>query len=287
MSSMNKRATAENRFDFWEKRRGKIFSRRGGWIIGEAIYNCGYSMMDDLVGKASFFQVLVLNVTGRLPERRLADWLEAVYICMSWPDARIWCNQIGSLAGTMRASCVAAVCAGVQATDSPLYGVAPLRAGTHFIVEALALKKQGLTAEDIVERQCRRPGSKPTIVGYARPVATGDERVVALERVTAELGYERGEHLSLAFDIDAVLHERYGERMNIVGYVTGFMSDLGFSVEEICRIFTTVVNSGVHACYAEAAEQPPESFFPLRCEDIDYQGHPPRPVPDPDRGKEP
>lgn len=37
--------------------------------------------------------------------------------------------------------------------------------------------------------------------------------------------------------------------------------------------------SGVTVCYVEEADKPPESFLPLRCDDIEYQGKPPRKVP--------
>lgn len=40
-----------------------------------------------------------------------------------------------------------------------------------------------------------------------------------------------------------------------------------------------MVNGSVGACYAEAADHPPESFLPLRCDDIDYCGKPERQVP--------
>lgn len=265
---------------FWEQRRGKIYSRKGGWIIGEAVYNHGYSMMDDLVGKATWMQVLILNVTGKLPEQRLADWIEAVFICMSWPDARIWCNQIGSLAGTMQTTSVAAVSAGVLATDSTMYGAAPLLEGTRFIRESLIKKKNGLSIEDILKEHQRHPDSVPAIVGYVRPIATGDERVEAMKNVADQLGFETGEHLSLAFEIEQVMLEKFNEGMNINGYASAFLCDQAYSNMEIYRIGSTCASSGVLACYTEAADQLPESFFPLQCNDIDYQGPPPRPVPD-------
>ncbi|MBI5559532.1 MAG: hypothetical protein HY885_18065 [Deltaproteobacteria bacterium] len=264
---------------FWHKRHGVIYSRKGGWVVGEAVYNHGYSMMDELVGKASFFQVLILNVTGRMVERRLADWLENIFICLSWPDARIWCNQVGSLGGTMRTSPVAAVCSGVLAADSPMYGSAPLLAASQFIVDALLKKNKGMPVAEIVKLQQRRPGMPPNIVGYARPVASGDERVPAMKRVSSELGYTSGEHLTLAFEIEGFLLEKFNESMNIGGYIAGFLSDQEFNPQEIYRMCSMVVNSGVHACYVESMENPPESFFPLRCDDIDYQGVPSRPVP--------
>ncbi len=236
-------------------------------------------MMDDLVGKASFFQVLVLNITGRMIEQRLADWIENTFICMSWPDARIWCNQIGSLGGTLQTSPVAAVSAGILAADSPMYGSAPLVAASHFIVDALEKKQNGMAVEDIVKGYQRHPGRPPTIVGYARPVASGDERIPAMKRVAEQLDFMTGAHLALALEIEKVMMEKFNECMNIGGYMAAFFSDQGFSPQEIFRICSMVVNSGVQACYAESADQPPESFLPLRCEDIDYQGKAPRSLP--------
>jgi citrate synthase len=280
MSSKN--PDSEGITGFWDRRRGLIRSRKGGWIIGEAVYNHGYSMMDELVGKVSFFQVWVLNTTGRLPERRLADWIEASFICLSWPDPRIWCNQVGTLAGCLRASPVAAVTAGALTSDSRLYGPGTALAATTFIRDAVAKKQAGTDAAEIVRRHLSSQGSfggrQPAIAGYARPIASGDERVSALERVSEELGFPIGEHLALAYQIEEVLIDTYGEGMNITGYIAAFLMDQGFSPDESYRLFALCVSAGVNACYAEAADQPPESFLPLRCDDIEYQGTPARSV---------
>jgi citrate synthase len=240
-------------------------------------------MMNDLVGKKSYFQVLVLNAIGRLPEKRLADWLEALFMCLSWPDARIWCNQVGSLAGSARTSPVAGVCAGILASDSKMYGPGTQIMGVTFITKALRKKEEGLTPEMIIEQYPNRnPGKAPTIHGYVRPVASGDERVAAMERVTTDLGYKPGPHLLLAKEIEAVMLRQFNEGINLLGYCAAFLSDQGFDAIEQYRLVSTMVNSGVHACYAEAADLPAGSFFPLHCADIDYQGHAPRPVPDKD-----
>lgn len=273
---------AEDNVAFWQERRGIIRTRKGGWIPGGIVHNHGYSLVDDLIGKASYFQVLVLNVTGRLPERRLADWLEAHFICHSYPDARIWCNHIGSLAGTMQVSPVAAASAGVLASDSRMYGPGTIPAFIDFITDAVVKKKTGLSAEEIVRLCQRRPAAKPTILGYARPVANGDERIPAMERVSLELGFTRGEYLSLAFEIDEVMHRQHNERMNLLAYSIPFLCDQGFSAKEIHRMLSVLVYSGVLTCYSEAADSPPESFFPLQCYDIDYQGPEPREVPAPE-----
>jgi len=272
------RKPAKNNTSFWDNRRGVIRTRKGGWIPGEIVHCHGYDMMEDLVGRVSYFQVMILNITGRLPERPLADWMEAYFICNSYPDARIWCNQIGSLAGTTRSSPPVAAGAGILASDSKMYGPGTALAGIDFFVKAVNNKRRGMSVEDIVKSCQRNPKSKPVIIGYARPVAKGDERIEALERVRTKLGFERGEHLTLAFDLDKIMREKTGESMNLLAYVLPFLCDQGYTAREIDRMLSTIVYSGVLACYAEAADQPPEAFFPLQCEDVDYQGPPPREV---------
>ena len=266
---------------FWDNRRGKLFSRKGGWRIQEGvIHSHGYSMMDDLVGEVSYFQVLILNAVGKLPDRKLADWIEAVYMCLSWPDPRIWCNQIGALGGAANTSVVSATVAGVLAADSTMYGSRPLLDGVEFIQGALEKKRsQKLSAKEIVEQEIKKSRGKVNIVGYARPIASGDERVAAMERVTTQLGFEIGKHLQLAYEINDVLIQEHGESININGYVSAFLYDQGYTANEAYRIGCICVTSGVTACYVDSADRAHGSFFPLRCEDIEYQGKPAREVP--------
>lgn len=265
--------------NFWDEKRGRIRSSKGGWIIGEAVYNHGYSIMDDLVGKASFFQVLVLNVTGRMPDPSLGKWLDALFICFSWPDSRIWCNQVGALAATMRTSPTAGISAGILASDSRMYGPGALLPGIKFISEALSKKKKGKTAGEIIEEHPKRnEKGSPVIMGFAHPIVNGDDRVFAMRNVAISLGFQQGEHERLAFEIESLMKIKYHEGMNLLGYMVSFLCDQGFSSNEIRTMLGALVNSGIHACFEESYSQPPESFFPLRCEDIDYQGKPPRPL---------
>ncbi|MBI4794048.1 MAG: hypothetical protein HY789_15230, partial [Deltaproteobacteria bacterium] len=145
---------------------------------------------------------------------------------------------------------------------------------------ALNKRQRGASVEAIIRAHQRNPASKPVIVGYARPVANGDERVAAMQRVSLELGFAEGEHVRLALEIDGYLRGRFGETINLAGYLTAFLCDQGYTPLEIYRFCSLAVSSGVLACYAEAADQPPESFFPLQCKDIDYQGKPARDVPE-------
>lgn len=265
---------------FWDGQRGKVSSRNGGWIVGKGVFCHGRDIMKDLVGNVSYFQFLVLNAVGRLPDRPFADWLEAVYICMSWPDPRIWFNQVGALGGTIRTSPIAATSAGLLTAFSRTYGPKTLLEGIQFIREAVDKRGQGLSARDIVREECARHGGKPNITGYARPVAKGDERIEEMERLSESLGFSVGRHLALGYEIEKVLQEDYTENMNMTGYVAAFLADQGFSPEEAVRICSVLVSSGITACYVDTLERPAGSFLPQRCDDMDYQGKPSRPVPE-------
>ncbi len=272
--------TQEEAIAFLEQRRGKVFSRIGGWFPGRGVFSHGYSMLEELTGHKTYMQVVILNATGRLVDKPLADWVEAIYSCLSWPDPRIWCNQIGALAGSARASALTATVMGCLATDSRNYGVLPIIDGIRFIQGAMAQARAGASAEDIVASVTSARGGKPFITGYIRPIAKGVERLEAMEQVSRNLGIARGEHLQLAYQIEQVLMARYSEGMNINGYVAAVLSDQGFSPEDAYHIFPTVVASGVTACYLDNRQRPAESFLPLRCDDIDYQGPAARPLPE-------
>ena len=199
---------------------------------------------------------------------------------LSWPDSRLWCNQIAALGGTVRTSAAAATCAGLLASDTPLYAQKTLIESVNFINKALLQNQAGASPAEIVTRECARFKGRPYIVGYTRPIANGDERIAPLEKVATNLGFKNGEHLTLAYQIELVLKEKYGEKMNVNGYISAFVADQGISAEEAYRLSLMSTNSGITACYLDSLERPPESFLPLRCDDIDNQGPPPREVPD-------
>lgn len=273
---------------YWDQRRRRISSTTGGWVIGEGVFCHGYNMLDELMGEVSYFQLMFLSAVGHLPEKRLADWVEATFMCLSWPDSRIWCNQIGALAGSARTSPVAACSAGILASDSEMYGSRPLLEGVRFIQGALLQYRQDdgrdccdkQAVEQIVDAELKKHRGKLNIMGYARPIARGDERVEAIQRVTDKLEFNQGEHLKLAYEISDHLFERFGESMNINGYVSAFMADQGYSPEEVYLLSTLCVSSGVMACYVDYRNRPVEDFLPLRCDDIDYQGAPLRELPE-------
>lgn len=266
--------------EYLNTRRGKIISHTGGWFPGKGVFSHGYSMLEELVGHKTYMQILVLNATGKMISPVLASWIEGIYGCLSWPDPRIWCNQIGALAGSARTSVVSATVMGVLASDSRSYGVFPLVEGVNFIQGAMAQHTNGLSATDIVSHAAAANKGKPFIMGYYRPIAKGDERLEVMEKLAQQLNMPVGKHLALAYEVEQVLFSRYEEGMNINGYISAVLSDYEFSAQEVYRLFSTLVASGVTACYLDTYQSPADSFLPLRCDDIHYQGPSRREIPD-------
>lgn len=265
---------------YWDERRGKIFSRAGGWKIGEAVYLYGENLLDEDIGRFSLMQIHVLNATGKLPTRTAANWMEWAFILLSWADSRIWCNQIGALGSQAKCSPPAAVAAGIQAASSNLYAGRTIVRGAGFIQTSRQRYDAGESVESIVESEILRQRGKKEITGYARPIAKGDERVALLQKFSAELGFEVGPHAEMTVLIENYMSEKYDELMNMNACIAGFMSDQGYTPEEQYRIAAYIVASGILACYVDHENQPYGSFLPLRCDDIEYTGTAIRPLPE-------
>lgn len=272
--------SSDPEYQQWLQRRKRIVSKVGGWRVGEGVYSHGHNVTSDMMGSVSYAQMHVLNVSGRVVSRDITDWIEATFIGLSWPDARIWCNQAGALAGSTGTTPIAAMAAGVLASDSEMYGARTLLEGMKFIGNAMQRLQQDVGIDQIVLEEIKRNRGQVAIMGYARPLASGDERVDAMIEFMKKRQMPHGPHLRLALEIERYLLENYGESLNTCGLVSAFMSDNDFDAVQSYQIYAACVMSGVVACYAESERDLPERFLPMRCDDVDYQGVAPRELPE-------
>jgi citrate synthase len=273
---MNSTEKMRNSTAKWDKQRNKIQTDIGKWVGGEQVYIHDKKLFGELFNRISYMQMLVLNVTGKLISAELGRWLENNFLCMSYPDARIWCNQVGAFSGETGTSPSAATVAGVLAADSRAYGGSQ----TTFLAMSYLKKAQeqiraGKTIEALV---CAAPikHGKPAIIGFARPVAKNDERIEPHIKMTRELGFDIGPYMQLAMSIAAYMEEEFSTGINIGGYTSAFLLDQGFTPEQGYQIKSLCVASGVTACYLDYYQKKERSFLPLRCSDVEYAGPEPR-----------
>lgn len=266
-----------NNTQFWDNKRNRITSGVGVWRGGEDVFFQGYSMKDDLIGKKSYMQIIILNATGRLVEKSFSDWLEGNFIGLSYPDSRIWCNQIAALLATNGVSPTAASAAAILAADSRAYGGSyTSQVGIEQLSEIKSKYQDNQSFEQSLSH-CNRRNGKPMINGFARPVDKDDERIAIYESLRKQLSIDIGEHLAFALQLSDYLQSKFGLAVNSGGYANAMFLDHGFSGEEAARIKAAAVLSGAIACFRDNQNMRTE-FLPMKCKDIEYKGPKPRPL---------
>ena len=116
-----------------------------------------------------------------------------------------------------------------------------------------------------------------SIAGYGRPVTNGDERIPHILALARELGLDKGEHLKLAFEVDAWLRgSRWQKTINYGAVVTALAADIGFTPHEFYLFMFPTFLAGMTPCFLEALERPEGALYALPCTAIHYEGPPPR-----------
>ncbi len=259
---------------YWEQRHNTIYSTVGHWQGGVDVIIAGYSLMTQLMPHCTFMQVHILNATGKLVDKAIADWLEVNFMGVSYPDSRIWCNQVSAYAADTKATVVAAASAAILAADSRAYGGGQTtRASMIFLQQAFAKFNKGYSFHDIVS-SAKQVKGKPIIVGFARPIDRDDERLTPYKSRQKALGIPEGKFVRFAQQLSRFLDEHYHLSMNSGGYSAAFLLDQGFTPDEAYKIKAFAVISGAIGCYRDVEKLPPNSFLPQKCCDIDYIGRP-------------
>ena len=163
--------------------------------------------------------------------------------------------------------------AGISVSEAAIYGRRPERKVLDFFYRLSSAIDQGSSLEAFIEQEIK---IRKIVCGYGRPLAKLDERIpYTLEKVEA-LGLQHGRHFRLALDVYRYLKKTRGLSMNIAAVNTGLIADMGFTPEQYQLFLTPCFISGMIPCYIEAKEKQEGAFFPVRCENIVYQGPPSR-----------
>lgn len=257
---------------YWDKRNNTIFSSVGHWQGGVDVTIEGHSLMHELMGNISLMQLNILNATGKLVKKNIADWIEVCFMGLSYPDSRIWCNQIAAYTSDTKSSVVAAASNAILAADSRAYGGSQARKiSMQQQLDIFNQYQQGSFLKEILGNVKQQNG-KPIIVGFARPIDRDDERLEPFNRIQKQLGIPEGPHLEFAKQLSDYLNNHYGLSMNCGGYASAFLLDQGFEPNEGYKINAFAVIGGAIASYRNLERQSSNSFLPMQCRDIDYIG---------------
>ncbi|NRD74091.1 hypothetical protein HQQ94_12760 [Shewanella sp. VB17] len=258
----------------------------GAWYPGERVVFRGQDMHKDLAA-LPWMGLLLYGITGKVPNSRQIRLFDGIWaLAASFPDPRLWNNRIGALAGTARSSTTLGVGAGIAVSEAVIYGYQPLMAAMESLLAiSHQLQQEQMSLRDILQKKLTaqhasltKPASGKNrsvaqLPGYGRPIAARDERIEPLMTLAAELGFDKGPMLTLAFTIEQTLADM-GQtlQMNVVGLMAGFSADQGLTPREHYEYGVLCFSAGILHCAIDAAKHPAAAFFPLRCTRIHYIG---------------
>ena len=245
----------------------------GKAFVGTRAVFMGHDLHEEL-RHADWVDLYMLSITGRRFDAAALKLLHAMWVCTSYPDARLWNNRVAALAGSARSTPALGLSAALGMSEATVYGGHPCVRAIDFLTGAQRRVSAGeplavIVAQELAQRR---------IFGYGRPIHSTDERLPWLLDIAREHGLDGGPHLALAHEVERLLVARDARlKMNYAALTAGLAADLGLSVTEFHHFQVPMLLAGMTPCFIEAAERPAGSLFPLSCEDIAYEGTAKRP----------
>lgn len=247
-------------------------TRAGKAFVGTRAVFLGHDLHEEL-RHADWVELYLLSITGRRFDAPALKLLHAMWVCTSYPDARLWNNRVAALAGSARSTPGLGVAAALGMSEATVYGGHPCVRAIDFLTQAQCRVAKGEMLVDIVRQEL----AKRRIYGYGRPIHATDERLPWLLGMAREQGLDGGPHLALAHEVERLLVARDERlKMNYAALTAGLAADLGLSVREFHYFQLPMLLAGMTPCYIEAVERPAGALFPLSCDDIAYEGAPKR-----------
>jgi len=221
----------------------------------------------------SWFEVFLYGITGRFFTGKQLKMLNYIWVSTSYPDPRIWNNRVAALAGTARSTGPLALSAAIAVSEADVYGGRPFKKGILFFIQALQVTKNGKSLEDFIDA-ILSDGKK--IYCYGRAMVKGDERVPHMLQFIKELNMDQGPCVRLAIEVERLLQEKKNISMNISALYCSLAVDMGLNPDEFYMFMSLVFVAGMPPCYIEASQKPAGAFFPIRCDNLIYEGKKPR-----------
>ncbi len=251
----------------------RLVTEMGAWFPGERVVFRGCDLHHDL-GRLEWIDLYMFAITGRhLPHHHL-QMINALWVQTSYPDPRLWNNQVSALAGTARSTGNLAIAASMAVSEATIYGRRTDIRAIDFLQHTRRALAQGADVVELVEQRLAQTRSLP---GYGRPVVSRDERILNLMPLVEEYGFAEGEYVRLVFSIEKILEQqRRRLRLNYGGLAAALGAEMGLSPREHYLGSMMAFLAGMIPCFLDGADKPEGSLLPLRCSRLEYEGHPRR-----------
>ena len=254
--------------DWLREQVGRLKTRMGACFPGSHAVFRGHDLHAEL-RDMDWIALYAFGITGRRLSSEQTELLHALWVCTSYPDARLWNNRIAALAGSVRSSANLGITAALAVSEATVYGGQAGARVMEFFLRTQTELDRGADLEALVLKEAR----ERRIYGYGRPINSSDERIPWLMALTQRLGLDQGPHLKLAFEVERMLLARYPKlRMNYAALHAALVADMGFSVREYQLLRIPTFLAGMPPGLVEAADKPEAALFPTPCDGIVYEG---------------
>lgn len=248
---------------------GRLKTRAGGFIPGVRAVFRGHDLHADLADM-DWMALYVFGITGRRYTPAQIELMHAIWTYTSFPDARLWNNRQAGLAGSARSTGALGLSAALAVSEASIYGSGVLTKSIDFFIRA---QRRIAAGESLATCAAEEIGRLRGVPGYGRPLTSIDERIPPMLRLLERLGFDQLPHIRLALQLqDLPLMRRYRLKLNYGGMSAAIAADLGMSVREYYLFLYPCFLAGMVPCYAEAAEKPQGTLFPVACDHVAYEG---------------
>lgn len=255
--------------EFLQQFVGRIKSDMGGVVPGSHAAIRGRDLHSTFKN-AEWMDLYMFAITGRRFSEAELALLQSIWVYTSYPDARIWNNRVAALAGSARSTGNLALSAALAVSEASVYGRGiDIRAFT-FLRKTYDTITRGGILSDCVNAELN---AHRGIAGYGRPLTSRDERIPPILARAQELGLDHGAYLRLAFEVDDFLTKnRWRMRINYAAVAAALVADMNISPQQFYLYGFPTFLGGMPGCYLESLAEPTGTLFPIRCDDIAYEG---------------
>lgn len=241
----------------------------GAWFPGERVVFRGKDLHRDL-RDMTWMELYLYGITAKEYSKNQLKVLNALWTFTSFPDPRLWNNRIAAIAGTARSTPTLALSSAMAASEATIFGHGPSVQAIDFFLTTKNRLDGGEDLEKLV-KECLQ--KQRTVSGFGRPLFRLDERIPHLLDLLKETSMDNGTYVQLALDVEKILKiGRWRMNINIAGLGAAIAADLGFSAREFHFFKIPCFLAGMPPLFLETSEKKEGTFFPFRCERIQYNG---------------
>jgi citrate synthase len=241
----------------------------GAWFPGERVVLREKDLFNEL-NNLSWFKYLMFGITGKVFTDEQISLFEAVWtLTVSYPDPRLWNNRVAALTGTANSSGILGTSAAIAVSEANTYGNQVGLRAINFIKRAAIINSEDSLTQ-FIKSEIKEQRSIP---GYGRPIVQLDERIQPLLKKAEAVGLSNGIHLRVAQNIETILiRKKYRIRMNAAGLIAALLADIGLSDKQYYYYTALAFSAGIIPCHIDSANKKEGTFFPLRCNRLNYTG---------------